>query len=80
MTAVGNTWGMTTSHTSRPQLLKLAEVQEMTGLAVSTIYQAMAEGRFPKPLKVGARGVRWRLDEVLAWIDSRPRGGSARPA
>jgi len=37
---------MTTSHTSRPQLLKLAEVQEMTGLAVSTIYQAMAEAGF----------------------------------
>ena len=52
----------------------------MTGLSTSTIYQLMADGRFPQPLKIGIRSVRWRLDELVAWIDNRPRGGSARPA
>ena len=66
--------------TTQPRLLKLSEVREMTRLSTSTIYQLMAEDRFPKPLKIGVRGVRWRLDEIVKWIDSRPRGGPDRPA
>ena len=79
MTAVGNTCSMRTSDTDRPQLLRLSEVREMTGLATSTIYELMAKDQFPKPLKIGVRGVRWLLDEIVRWIQSRPRGGSARP-
>ena len=62
------------------KLIKLSGVRELTALSTSGIYAAMARGDFPKPLKLGARGVAWREQEVLAWIDSRPRGGSDRPA
>lgn len=31
------------------------------------------EPDFPKPIKLGANCVAWRLDEVDAWLESRPR-------
>ena len=62
------------------RLLKLAEVRRLTALSTSGIYERMKHGDFPKPLKLGARGVAWHEHEVLDWIDSRPRGGSDRPA
>jgi prophage regulatory protein len=49
------------------RLLRLAEVSTMVGLKRSSIYRYVAEGRFPHPIRVGIRGVRWRLSDVLAW-------------
>ena len=57
-------------------LWTLQEVMRVTSLSRSTIYARMAAGEFPRPIRVGARGVRWRADEIMAWIDSRPRAGS----
>lgn len=37
--------------------------------------RAVAKWGFPEPVRFGARGVSWREDEVIAWLDSRPRGG-----
>ena len=31
---------------------------------------------FPQRISVGARRVGWYLDEILAWMTSRPRGGA----
>ena len=44
------------------------------------VYALMAESRFPKPIRIGSRAVRWVEQEVLDFIASRPRGGSDRPA
>jgi prophage regulatory protein len=49
------------------RLLRLAEVSTMIGLKRSAIYRYVAEGRFPAPIKVGIRSVRWKLADVLAW-------------
>jgi prophage regulatory protein len=49
------------------RLLRLKEVSAMVGLRRSSIYQYISEGRFPAPVKVGIRAVRWKLAEVLAW-------------
>lgn len=38
----------------------------------------MAVGRFPKPVKVGGRGVAWRATEIAAWIDALAATGGAR--
>ena len=45
----------------------------------SSVYALMAESRFPKPLRVGSRAVRWVEQEILDFIASRPRGGTERP-
>ena len=62
------------------RLLTLREVTAMTALSRSSVYALMAESRFPKPLRVGSRAVRWVEQEVLDFIASLPRGGSERPA
>ena len=61
-----------------PRLLTLRDVTEATALSRSVIYDLMAESRFPKPIRVGDRAVRWIEDEVIEYIASRPRAGSER--
>ena len=63
-----------------PRLLTLRDVTAATALSRSAVYALMAESRFPKPIRIGARAVRWVEQEVFDFIASRPRGGSERPA
>lgn len=53
------------------KLIKLKQVMECTGLARSTVYKFMAEGQFPKPVKLGVRMVAWVETEVHAWIEDK---------
>ena len=57
----------------RPKLLSLRHVMAMTEMSKSSIYAERAAGRFPTPVRVSARGVRWFESEVVAYINSRPR-------
>ena len=63
-----------------PRLLTLRDVTAATALSRSAVYALMAESRFPKPIRIGSRAVRWLEQEVRDFIASRPRGGSERPA
>lgn len=54
------------------RLLRRRQVEEITGLARSSIYRAMQQGAFPRPVRVGPAAVRWRLSEITAWLESRP--------
>ncbi len=49
--------------------LKLPAVIEATGLGRSTIYRMMAEGTFPKSIKIGARAVAWRESDIKEYLD-----------
>ena len=62
------------------RLLTLREVTRMTALSRSAVYALMGESRFPKPIRIGSRAVRWVEQEVLDFIASRPRAGSDRSA
>ena len=57
-------------------LLNRHEVQHIVKMPRSTLYQAITEGDFPRPIRVGKRSVRWFEDEVAAWMESRERAGS----
>ncbi len=61
-----------------PKLLRLPEAIEMTSMSKTQIYALIAAGEFPRPIRVGARAVRWIESEVLDFIASRPRAGSDR--
>ena len=63
-----------------PRLLTLRDVTAATALSRSAVYALMAESRFPKPIRIGTRAVRWVEQEVLDFIASRPRAGSDRSA
>ena len=57
--------------TVRVRILRLPEVQRRTGLSRSTIYVRLDQGRFPKPVSLGARAVGWIESEVDEWIRER---------
>ena len=69
-----------TAGAGMPRLLTLPDVTAATALSRSAVYALMAESRFPKPIRIGSRAVRWLEQEVLDFIASRPRAGSDRPA
>lgn len=52
-------------------VLRRADVERATGLPRSTIYEMMARGTFPKPIKLGTRAVGWLETEILAWQRAR---------
>jgi prophage regulatory protein len=54
------------------RFLRITAVEDLTGLARSTIYEHMAAGRFPRPFKAG-RASRWRLSEIRTWMSDQPR-------
>ncbi len=62
---------MATTSTSL-RMLRLPAVRELTGLGRDTIYRLARAGEFPKPRKITERCSAWRLDELEAWMDSRP--------
>ena len=62
------------------RLLTVRDVTAINALSRSAVYAQIAESRFPKPIRVGIRAVRWVEQGVLDYIASRPRAGSNRPA
>lgn len=57
------------------RLLRLAQVQEITGLKRSTLYDLIQQpeaegGGFPPPVKIG-RISAWPESEVRSWIEAR---------
>jgi prophage regulatory protein len=60
------------------RILRLRDVKARTGLATSTIYAAMASGKFPRPIPLGVRAVGWLSDEIDGFIEAcrRKRDGA----
>lgn len=52
-------------------LLRRPQVQAITGLSRSTLYDFISKGIFPCPVRLGLRSVAWKQSEVTAWINSR---------
>ena len=52
-------------------IVRLREVERMTGLRRSSIYQRAAERSFQRPLKLGERASGWLRREIVAWVEER---------
>ena len=63
---------------NHPKFLRLAEVRNRVPYSRSTIYQLITQGRFPKPINLGARAVAWLESDIDEWIAARV--GNSRPA
>jgi prophage regulatory protein len=50
------------------RMLRLHEVQAITGLPRNTVYYAMDHRGFPKPYKPNSRVALWSEADVLAWL------------
>lgn len=53
------------------RIIRLKEVTYLTGLARSTIYKYLAEGRFPMSVSLGDRSIGFLESEVQEWILDR---------
>ena len=58
-------------HGRHDRILRRPEVEVRTGLSRSTIYEMMAEGTFPRPLRLGKRAVGWTETAIADWLASR---------
>jgi prophage regulatory protein len=63
--------GMTDRTKLDPGILRRITVQLKTGLARSTLYLHIANGTFPRPIKIGKRRVGWRASDVNDWLSIR---------
>jgi predicted DNA-binding transcriptional regulator AlpA len=55
-------------------LLNEHDVARITGLSVASVRRWRLLRQGPKYLKIGA-AVRYRIEEVRAWLETRPTGG-----
>jgi prophage regulatory protein len=52
-------------------LIRRKEVERLTALSRSRIYDLMSKGAFPKPIQLGTMSVAWLEAEIHQWITSR---------
>jgi len=53
------------------QLLRISDVSKKTTLAKSTLWLKIAQGQFPKPIKLSPAISVWKQSDIEAWIDER---------
>lgn len=51
--------------------LRRLAVENITGLSRSTIYDLMAKGQFPRPVRLTAKAVAWPESAIADWLALR---------
>jgi excisionase family DNA binding protein len=59
----------------QPLLITARKLAQLLGVSTRTLWRLRSAGQLPKPMRLGG-AVRWRFDEVRAWI----AGGCQRTA
>ena len=49
-------------------MLRMLDVERLTGITKSTIKRMVADGRFPRPMRLGVRAIGWPAADVSAFI------------
>jgi prophage regulatory protein len=62
---------MPTTETAPLQMLRMPEVIQRTGLSRSTIYALVADGKFPRQIKVSENTAAWLEHEIDAYLIDR---------
>lgn len=69
--------GGATNTTAKPsRLMRLDAVIDRCGLSRSSIYTGVKNGTFVVPVRLSARLVAWREDEVDRWVSERIKAGA----
>jgi prophage regulatory protein len=53
-------------------LIRLPDVLRLYPVSNSTWWRGVADGTYPKPIKLGPRAVAWRIGDVLALSRKEP--------
>lgn len=67
--------GVTVAPAKPGKLLRLPTVEDRTGLKKSTIYAGVKARTFPAPVRLSARAVAFREEEIDRWISERIKTG-----
>ena len=51
------------------EVIRRDEVLKLVPISVSGLYQKIADGQFPGPVKLGLRAVGWKKSEVLQYLE-----------
>ena len=51
--------------------LRIVDVMKKTGIAKSTIWLWVGEGKFPKPIKLSPRITVWEEEKIIYWFKSK---------
>lgn len=52
-------------------LIRMSETMRRTGYGKAWVYKLIAQGKFPKPVKIGSRAIAFVESEVDDWINQR---------
>ncbi|MDN7179040.1 AlpA family transcriptional regulator [Caballeronia sp. SEWSISQ10-4 2] len=63
----------------KERLVRLREVRTRVGLGRSTLYQYLADGKFPRPVQIGGGRVAWIESDIDMWIKERIATGTSAP-
>lgn len=70
---------MTHTTPAKPEkLLRLPEVESLSGLKKSSIYAGMKAGTFPRCIRLSARAVAWPESRIATWQAQRQQAGAGR--
>jgi prophage regulatory protein len=60
-------------------ILRLPAVKARIGLARSSIYHLISQGRFPRPIALSLRSVGWLESEVNEWLAAQVARSRQQP-
>ncbi len=52
-------------------ILRLNAVLQRTGLSRTSIYRAVSNHKFPRPIKLGPRATGWIETEIDEWLEQK---------
>ena len=55
----------------QPRYLSMSEWTQLVGVSIQTGHRWVREGKWPKPIRLSPKCVRWERAVVEAWIQSR---------
>ena len=53
------------------KLLRRPQVEELTGLSRTAIYERMKSGTFPNSIALSPKTIRWVNGEIIKWIEEQ---------
>jgi prophage regulatory protein len=61
-------------------MYRQSDLRAKIGLSTTSIYEMMAAGTFPRPVKLGPRIVAWPKSHIDAWLADRAEQSQRTPA
>ena len=68
------------SEVSQRRLISIADLLTQIPVSSATMWREIGAGRFPKPVRIGARRVAFFQDEIDSWLAQRVAARDAKAA